>query len=248
MGISQSNYRGSLIMPFDVNTVPKIKLGQASKNDIDLKKVGNSYYLYRLGRQEMYINLHTNKEVKEMYSSYDLGYGNILIGGLGFGILPLWLANKPGVTSVKVIEISQSVVDIFLERNDIPDNFTIEVADVDTYTTDKHYDCVMVDHYELSLPEWRQRSMQQIAKNIPNHNLFWSWAMEETYLRLVYNTFDDKELECFQNNQDFSDKWEHFRTDILNMPTVPSLSSQKINEYIYTFIDFLDSPYANIIE
>jgi hypothetical protein len=233
-------------VPFDIDTVPKIKLSEASKDDIDLKKIGYYYYLYRLGRQEMCLNLQTNKEVKELYSSYDLGYGDILIGGLGFGILPLWLANKPGVTSIKVIEISQAVVDIFLERNNIPENFTIEIADIDKYVTDKHYDCIMVDHYELTLPEWRQRSMKKIAKNIPNHNLFWSWGIEETYLRLAYNTFEDKNQECFQSNQDFSEKWEHFRTTILDIPTVPALSISKINEYIYTSIDLLDSPYANI--
>ena len=90
-------------------------------DDIPYSVSLNFYKLYSdvFNKTHNYIvnNLHTNHEIKEMYSSYDLGYGKILISGLGFGILPLWLANKPGVDTIHIVEISQDVVDMFLEKN-----------------------------------------------------------------------------------------------------------------------------------
>jgi hypothetical protein len=43
---------------------------------------------------------------------------------------------------------------------------------------------------------------------------------------------------------DFSDKWQYFKNEILKISTVPDLKNEKINEYIYTFIDFLNSKYT----
>jgi hypothetical protein len=43
-----------------------------------------------------------------------------------------------------------------------------------------------------------------------------------------------------------SQEWEFFKSNVLAIPTVPILTPEKINEYIYTFYDLLDSPYAKI--
>lgn len=223
-------------MSFDLTTVPKVKLGEVEKNDVKIfKKNDRYYYLFTNKGQVMMYDLYTNKEAKEMYSSYELGYGKILMGGLGFGILALWLANKPGVESIHIVEISQEVVDIFLSKNTLPDNVTIEIADVDTYKTDKTYDCILVDHYELTLAPDQIKSMKQIAKNIPNHTLFWSWAMESVYIVSCYNL----DIHSLEDNKDFSDQWSHFKKEILGIPKLPDLTKDKLNEYIYTYADKL---------
>jgi hypothetical protein len=232
-------------MPFDINTIPKIRLSEKSKGNVNIIKKDNNYILYLNGKQEMGLDLRTNREVKELYSSYDLGYGKILMGGLGFGILALWLANKTEVKHIHIVEISQDVVDIFLEKNVLPSNVTIEVADVNDYKTDKQYDCILLDHYEFYTAENQLASMQSISKNIPNHNLFWAWNMELVYLELAV----EKEFaKLLYLNNDISKKWNSFRSNLLAIPTVPELTPQKINQYVYTWFNLLNSPYASISE
>jgi hypothetical protein len=225
-------------MSFDLKTVPKIRLTEDKKNDVKIfKKNDRYYYLFTNKGQVMMYDLYTNKEAKEMYSSYDLGYGKILMGGLGFGILALWLANKAEVKSIHIIEISQEVVDIFLSKNTLPDNVTIEIADVDTYKTDITYDCILLDHYEFIKAVDQIKSMKKIAKNIPNHTLFWSWAMESVYVESTYNLDINFSLDKIINNQDFFDRWNTFRKERLAIPTVPDLTEEKFKEYICTYAD-----------
>ena len=201
--------------------------------------------MYLNGKQEMGLDLRTNREVKELYSSYDLGFGKVLMGGLGFGILALWLANKTEVKHIHIVEISQDVVDIFLEKNILPSNVTIEIADVNNYKTDEQYDCILLDHYEFYTAENQLASMQSIAKNIPNHNLFWAWNMEFVYLELAVKKQFAKLL---HSDKDVAQEWKSFRSNILAIPTVPELVPEKINQYIYTWFDLLNSPYAIINE
>jgi len=229
-------------MGFDLKTVPKVKLTEDSKNNVVISKKDNRYYyLFTEKNQQMMLDFYTNKEIKEMYSSYDLGYGKILMGGLGFGILALWLSNKPNVESIHIIELSQDVVDIFLSKNQLPSNVTIEIADVDTYVTDKNYDCILLDHYELMIPEERIKSMKQVAKNIPNHNLFWVWSMEDIYTSVSYNLSLLEFKQTVGNNyNDFYKKWESFIDKAMGIPTIPPLNPDKLNEYIYTYVDMLD--------
>ena len=231
---------------YDRKTIPKVKIKEIFKNDIDIVKLGTSYVLYRQGKQENSFNIKNNKEAKELYSSYDLAYGKILKSGLGFGTLTLWLANKPEVESIKIIEISQDVVDIFLENNTLPDKVTIEVADIEDYKTNEKYDCILLDHYEKSPEFWKIRSMNNIAKNIPNHDLLWIWSMEELYFISCY---EDKNFfwhnPRFEKNQeDFSKQWKNFKDNIVKIKTLPDLTDEKINEYIYTYINFLNSKYV----
>jgi len=230
---------------YNSKDIPKIKIKETFKNNIDIIKDKDSYVLYSQGKQENCLNIKTNKEVKELYSSYDLGYGKILKSGLGFGILPLWLSQKPEVESIKIIEISQDVVDIFLESNTFPSNVTVEVGDIEEYKTDEKYDCILLDHYEKSPNQWKKRSIKNISKNIPNHDLMWIWSMEDFYLEECYDNlhanWHEKRL---QSQEDFSDKWSFFKKEVLEINTLPDLSDDKINEYIYTYADFLNTKYV----
>jgi hypothetical protein len=231
-------------MPFNINTVPKIRLNERSKGNVSIvKKQNRNYFLYLNNKQEMAFDLYTNKEIKELYSSYNLGYGKILMSGLGFGILALWLASKPEVEHIHIVEISQDVVDIFLEKNTLPNNITIQIADMNSYKTDKQYDCVLLDHYELIESKDQLLNMQLISKNIPNHNLFWSWSMEAIYLEFGMKLNPDIPLDP---DKDISGEWNTFKSNILAIPTAPDLTPEKINEYVYTWANLLDSPYANI--
>lgn len=234
---------------YDSKTIPKVVIKEDSRNNVDIQKItygpNEIYFLYLNGRQENTLNVKQNKQVKEQYSSYDLAYGNVLCSGLGFGVLPLWIAKKSEVKSVKIIEISQDIIDIFLENNELPKNVTIECADMETYKTDEQYDCLLLDHYEGNANNWKIRSIQNITKNIPNHNLLWFWSIEDVYVQKCFNIIAEvNNPDFFQNEKDFSSKWKTFKKDILKVETIPNLNEEKINEYIYTYIDFLNSKYV----
>jgi hypothetical protein len=87
-------------MVYNSKDVPKVKIEVASKGDMEISVYNKQYLLYRNGKRENFLDAKTNKSIKEMYSSYDLAYGDVLISGLGFGHLALWVANKPEVKSI----------------------------------------------------------------------------------------------------------------------------------------------------
>jgi|688.fasta_scaffold485106_2 hypothetical protein len=234
-------------MVFNSKDIPKIKIKEINKGNIEVALDYTSYVLYRDGKLEDWINIHSNKEAKEYYSSYDLGYGNILISGLGFGILNLWLAKKEKVKSIKIIEISQDIVETFLKNNKLPENVTIEIADIEEYKTKEKYDCIFLDHhYTWTSANHKIKSIKNIAKNIPNHNLIWLRSIEDVYLRKCYDGMHANLAtnEAFFQQKDFSEQWDFFRNNIIKLNTFPEISADKINEYIYTYADFLNSKYV----
>lgn len=203
----------------------------------------NTFYLLNKGILWMGLNRNTNKQIKEFYSQYDLAYGDVLLTGFGFGILASWLASKPEVTSVTVVEISQDIVDVFLMNNIISNKIKIIIADASEYKTDQHFDCVFLDHYEIQHEAWILKDMKQVSKNIPNHDVFWAWSIEN---RLCWPG-DTPTREDMLHGKildttavDFYPLYNKFKNQIVDIPTLPDLDSKTINEYVYTYFDKID--------
>jgi hypothetical protein len=235
-------------MAFDKNTVPQFNIVPGISGDVTISnppEEPNMFYLHKDNKQLMSRDIKSSREIKEMYSSYDLAYGNVLISGLGFGILSLWVASKPEVKSVKVIEYSQGVIDLFLQSNTLPENITIELGNISTYKSNERYDCILLDHFQDLVPEneWHLRltDLKQISKNIPNHNVIWGWCLEYMFLSKKFEiTFE----QLFTNpinltKFDLYSKWLEFINEDMKVSTLPSLSKNKLIEYIYTYFDFI---------
>lgn len=221
----------------DTNKFPNVVIKETSKNNVKIIKERNHWRL--IGDvQFMQLNTKSNVEIKELYSSYDLAYGNVLITGLGFGLLALWLVDKPEVKSVTIIEQSQDVIDLFLENNSVPNNVKIIVADANTYTTKIHYDCLLLDHYKDGAKEKvNYEILKQIAVNIP-HNLLWFWSLEFLYVKKYYEISFD-ELYVFPIDFsliDFSEKWQEW-LDFLSVSTIPTPTPHKIQEYVESYFN-----------
>lgn len=226
---------------FDYNTLPKVVIKEDSIGEIEVVKTSpRAFALYNRGLQWMVVDTHTNKEVKELYSSYDLAYGDVILTGLGFGILASWLCEKESVKSVTAIEISKDVIELFKKHNTLSKKLTIINEDANTFLTSTKYDCLFLDHYEHERFDWRIKNMKSISKNIP-HEVFWAWSLEEMYARTMYD------LNATQLNQtllyftpyEFQGLWSSFNSKVLEIPTVPNLTDTKINEYVYTYFDRL---------
>lgn len=231
---------------FNLNTVPEVVVKELSYKDIDISLLQhghhidpNKYFLYNKGSRWMMFDRYTNKEIKEFYSMYDMAHGDVMLTGFGFGILASWIATKPEVTSVTVLEISQDIVDIFLLNNTMPEKVNVIITDASTYTTDKHYDCLFLDHYENNYPDWVFRNVKQISENIPNHDTLWFWSLEIKILESASNLNEHFIINQTLNQgfTDFYPMYQLFKTQILNVPTLPELDKFKFNEYAYTYFD-----------
>lgn len=71
-------------------------------------------------------------------------FNSILIGGLGFGLLPYYIENNTSANSIDVIEKNLDVITATTQFGHLK-NTNIVHHDFLTYTTDKKYDLILVD-------------------------------------------------------------------------------------------------------
>lgn len=229
---------------FDLSTVPNIIVTPMTYKEIDIiqdRVMPKTFRLFNRGVRQMVHDQFSNRQIKEFYSHYDMAYGDVLLTGFGFGITANWLASKPEVKSVTVVELQEEIYEIFLMNNTLHEKVKVIIADASSYTTDKHYDCLFLDHYESNINEWVFRDMRRVFANIPNHDLFWVWSAEFKLAEVAYGLNAHGLYNNFlhDNYIDFHEKYDYFKKEICGIKTLPDLSKEKINEYVYTYFDRL---------
>lgn len=91
--------------------------------------------------------------------------GNVLVGGLGLGIICKYLQRNPEVKNVHVIEISQAVISLVWRQLDLDRRFSIIQADITDYLnsieerTDDYYTCCYLD-------TWRADSETEFIETV----------------------------------------------------------------------------------
>ena len=95
----------------------------------------------------MPIMQNSDAEYVEHQWLWDTMTGDILVGGLGIGMINQALIDNPDVTSVTIIEISQDVVDLVWDDCPKDDSFSLIVADFETWTPPEGttYDVIWCD-------------------------------------------------------------------------------------------------------
>lgn len=216
----------------DFSLIPKIITTEGTWGDISIVKSGSYLDLIHSGEQWHSLNTKNKREIYEQYSSYDLAYGDVLVSGFGFGYTTLWIASKPEVKSVTVIEVSQDVVDAFLANNQLPENVSVIIEDINLYKSNKKYDCIFFDHFNYLKEDNFYKELCNNAKKIP-HNLFWFWSLELYYIMNYYGiTKEQLFLYPIDFKQfDFTAKWNEFRGK-LDMPSIPLIPKSKLDLYI----------------
>lgn len=208
----------------DINSIPKI-------NIVDLS-LGNARVLVENGVATLFVDDQIWMEEDldglgssiEMYPLYDLAYGDVLLSGFGFGILAEWISQKENVRSVTVVEKSQEVVDIYMMNNALNDKVKIIIDDMSNFVTENYYDCILLDHYQFEDNEYKIKDIQNISKNVPNHSLIYSWAIELIYLEKIFNN----RFELFLDQEN---RWNNFK-DLLKIKTIPDLPVNKVRDYV----------------
>lgn len=72
-------------------------------------------------------------------------HGDVLIAGLGLGVMLKMLQEMPEVHSVTVIEKNREVIDLVADQLKLPENFKIIEADIFHYTPEKKFDVIYFD-------------------------------------------------------------------------------------------------------
>jgi hypothetical protein len=223
-------------MTLDIKTIPPVVIESGIYGCVEIERKGNYYYLKHSGIKWNIYTIPNMREYHEQWSGYDLAYGDVLISGFGFGQIATWLASKPEVKSVTVIEKCEDIVTAFLANNIMPSNVTVVIDDANTYSTDKKYDCIIYDHIANGThkPDF-YKNICSAAKNI-KHDVFWFWSLEFYYAKYYYGMNSEhmyyNPIDFLQF--DFSRSWQKLR-QVLDMPTIPNLSKDKIDSYMKSF-------------
>ena len=72
-------------------------------------------------------------------------HGDVLVGGLGLGMILLAVQDKEKVRSITVIEKNQDVIDAVYHQLPLNQKVTLIQDDVFTWKPDRKYDCVYMD-------------------------------------------------------------------------------------------------------
>ena len=93
-------------------------------------------------------------EYNEHQWLWDNATGDVLVGGLGLGMIHQALIDNPNVKSVTIIESEQDVVDLVWEHCAKDDSFTLVVADFETWNPpeDSSFDTVWADTWLVDNP------------------------------------------------------------------------------------------------
>tara|TARA_R110002051_G_scaffold74699_2_gene136131 strand:- start:6058 stop:6495 length:438 start_codon:yes stop_codon:yes gene_type:complete len=91
---------------------------------------------------------------------WDNATGDVLIAGLGIGVIHQTLMDNPNITSVTIIENSQDVIDLVWEHCSKDERFTLIQEDIETWEipTDSSWDIAWFDTWlidnSLSMKEY----------------------------------------------------------------------------------------------
>ena len=93
-------------------------------------------------------------EYREHQWLWDNATGNVLIGGLGIGMVNEFLINAPNISSVTIIENSQDVIDLVWPYCAKDSRFTLIKADIETWTppANSHWDIMWFDTWITDNP------------------------------------------------------------------------------------------------
>jgi hypothetical protein len=222
---------------YNIKTLPEFNIKSGKKKSAEIVYLNNSFLLYVDNEKWMNYTKLDDRNIKDLYAMYDQAYGNVLISGLGFGIALKWIESKPEVKEITVLEISQDVIDLFLESNILSSKVKIIESDACIYNTDTEYDCIFLDHYEIQGIDFVLEDMRLFSERV-KHKVFWAWPLELIYMFKMYDLgYSDKKniLDDIKKEFKYSDKWADFtKLYFSKNQHLNSISKEKIDEYVDT--------------
>lgn len=98
-------------------------------------------------------------------------HGDVLIGGLGIGLIVLAIQDKPEVNSITILEYNQDVIDLVATQLPLNNKVKIVNADVFIWKPDKgiRYDTIYMDIWPLISKEIYQKEMRVLKKKFARY-------------------------------------------------------------------------------
>lgn len=75
----------------------------------------------------------------------DKAHGDILIGGLGIGMIVMPIQNYAHVNSITILEINENVIDLVKPMLPLNDKVRVLCMDAFTWKPDRKFDCIYMD-------------------------------------------------------------------------------------------------------
>lgn len=120
-------------------------------------------------------------------------YGDVLITGLGLGIVPHMLVDKPNVDKIVIIEKTSEVVDIVTPHLPAAD-ITVVVSDAFTYTPKQQFDCAWHDIW-TTIGSYMAGETERLFNNYNKYveGFQMGWLYEATRVLRAYSEADEHE-------------------------------------------------------
>ncbi len=185
---------------------------------VDVLEDQGVYRLFVDGNKWLYYDSSTRQAALELIAHVDLAYGDVVTTGLGLGLREQLLLANPNVSSIRVVEQSQDLID-FHQQNSrwINDpKITVINADANEYTA--QCDVLLLDHYEQERIGVIVDSVRKVADNI-QCRLLWFWPLES---QIIFRS-TKRALTLLES-------YLSLRQDI-NVAQLPDLTAEQLRHY-----------------
>lgn len=179
-----------------------VTVGSAEVDILDFTKVPRSiqeimdgiqadtYARLRIGGKT--IMSDTPMEQRTNYRFVHNAHGDILIGGLGIGMVLMAIQDKPEVRSITVVENSKDVIAAVKPQLPLNDKVEVIEGDVFEYKPTRKFDCIYMDIWFC--PDAKAYEEMKLLKRRYGHYLKsksespqrFNWCWAETYARNDY--------------------------------------------------------------
>ena len=128
-------------------------------------------------------------EIESVMGAVCAAKGNILIGGLGIGLLPTFIKNKRGIKRIDIVEKHQEVIDLVFDQIKSP-KMRIIKDDIFHYlnTTLNKYDFIHIDIWASITAPMREIDIarEKAKQCLTPNGVIWCWLQE------LYNRIKDR--------------------------------------------------------
>ena len=151
--------------------------------------ISNGDYIRLMHRGECVMS-DTNMEKRTNYPFCLKAHGEVLIGGLGIGMIILAIQDKPEISHITVIEKYPEVIK--LVGNNLPLNNKVEIINADVFdwkpSSGKKYNCIYMDiwnwvnqdiYKKEMVPLTRKYSHYLVSKEIDANRFMDCWAKKQ---------------------------------------------------------------------
>jgi spermidine synthase len=125
----------------------------------------------------------TFMERKSNREFYQHAKGDVLIGGLGLGMVLLAVQDKPEVHLATVVEIEQEIIDLLLPQLPLNSKVNVVQGDIFRFATNQLFDTIYFDVWnEVNAVNWKQMKKlhRRFRKNLKPDGWMSSWRKEDT--------------------------------------------------------------------